>query len=193
MTDQMIQPLTNGDQDVTLSVHTSIVDERAEVLWRLYDQTFGPLRYRAAARQVLHRWEFLDEMADARIWKYVVDTSAGEPVGMMTVTNDLTAIPWISPEYFQVRFPDEAARNAVFYVGFTLAHPRWRHARLFQTMLAAVVQRPVDARGVIAYDICAFNNNSFHFDEQVERTLHRLAEVSVSRIDEQTYYGATFR
>jgi hypothetical protein len=36
------------------------------LFWELYVAAFGPLRTRAAARQVLHEDEFFEEMADPR-------------------------------------------------------------------------------------------------------------------------------
>jgi hypothetical protein len=59
-------------------------------------------------------------------------------------------------------------------------------------MLAAVVERLVKARAVCAYDVCAYNNATFRFGDHIEMMLHRLADVTVEKIDTQTYYNATF-
>ena len=39
---------------------------------------------------------------------------------MSTLTRHLETVPWISPEYFAYHFPEHTARDAVYYLGFTL-------------------------------------------------------------------------
>lgn len=175
-----------------ITVETTIDDDHAELFWQLYLTAFGPLRSRAVARQVLHHDEFLEEMRDPLVWKYVAWDDEGHPIGMSTLTRELSTVPWISPEYFAERYPEATSRNAVFYLGFTLADPDHRASRLFVQMLAAVVERLVENQAVCAYDVCAYNNASFRFAEHIEMMLHRLADVTVEKIDTQTYYSATF-
>ena len=43
----------------------------AEALYRLYRPAFEPLKVRSAARQVLTRSEFFEQMPDDRVDKYV--------------------------------------------------------------------------------------------------------------------------
>jgi hypothetical protein len=192
MTDQIVRPRRASHGDTRITVETRIDPWHAEMFWELYLTAFGPLRSRAVARQVLHHDEFIAEMADPRIWKYVAWDLDGEPIGLTTLTRELASVPWVSPEYFEVNFPEAAARNAVYYLGFTLAHPGQRQSRLFVQMLAAVVERLVKARAVCAYDVCAYNNATFRFGDHIEMMLHRLADVTVEKIDTQTYYNATF-
>ncbi|GAA2106886.1 hypothetical protein GCM10009841_26470 [Microlunatus panaciterrae] len=176
-----------------ITVESEVSVEHAEMFYQLYLVAFEPLRHRAVARQVLHRDEFFEEMHDPRVWKYVAWDDAGQPIGLTTLTKDLSTVPWISPEYFTSRYPEHAARDAIYYLGFTLADPRQRLSRLFFQMLDAVVGRLVDDRAVCAYDVCAYNNESMRFGRNIELALHRLADVDVETIDAQTYYRAEFR
>jgi hypothetical protein len=177
-----------GRQSVTL---LSELDEpTARLFWELYVAAFGPLRTRAAARQVLHEDEFFEEMADPRVWKYVVHDVTGQPVGLTTLTKHLETVPWISPEYYQARYPQHFARQAVYYLGFTLVAKGARHLSSFATMLDAVAERVIADRAVCGYDICAFNNEAMRFDEHIEAMLNRNARVPVERLDSQTYYVA---
>jgi hypothetical protein len=46
--------------------------------------------------------------------------------------------------------------------------------------------------GVLAYDVCAYNDDHVHFGRRAEAALRRIAPVKVGVIDVQTYYGAVF-
>jgi len=174
----------------TVTVLAALDQPTTRLFWDLYLAAFGPLRTRAAARQVLTEDEFVAEMADPRVWKYVVHDVTGQPVGLTTLTKHLETVPWISPEYYEARYPQHFARQAVFYLGFTLVAKGARHLSGFATMLEAVAERVTADRGVCGYDICAFNNEAMRFDENIEAMLNRAAHVPVERLDSQTYYVA---
>jgi hypothetical protein len=131
-------------------------------------------------------------MNDPRVWKYVVYDRTGEAVALSTLTKHLETITWISPEYYEARYPQHAARQAIYYLGFTLVAKGARHLSHFATMLEAMSQRVSEDRGVCGYDICAFNNEAMRFDENIEAMLNRTGHVPVERLDAQTYYVADF-
>jgi hypothetical protein len=174
----------------SVTVLDALDEPTARLFWELYLAAFGPLRTRAAARQVLNEDEFFAEMVDPRVWKYVVYDVTGQPVGLTTLTKHLETVPWISPEYYEARYPQHFARQAVFYLGFTLVAKGARHLSSFATMLEAVAQRVIADRGVCGYDICAFNNEAMRFDENIEAMLNRAANIPIERLDSQTYYVA---
>ena len=174
-----------------VTIETAIDDEHAEDFYRLYLDAFEALRTRSAARQVLHRDEFMADMKDPRVFKYV-GWSSGRPIALATMSSHLETVPWISPEYFSVRYPEHAARGAIYYLGFTLVHSSSDTPRALEQMIAAGVRRLVDARAVCAFDVCAYNDVGRQFTTRVTETLHRLADVTVDRLDSQRYYSATF-
>ncbi len=157
--------------------------------WPLYEEAFAPLRTVAAARQVLTEEEFADEIADPRVWKYVAWDDQGEPIGLTTLTDDLSVVPWISPEYFAHHYPEAWERRAVYYLPFTLTKPSLRNAGLFFAMLRPIVLRVSARLGVCAYDVCGYNNETLNLARGIERLCHRLAQVDVSTVDVQTYYA----
>lgn len=172
-------------------MHTVVDGEQLELFYGLYLDAFGPLRTRAVARQVLHRDEFEEQMADEEVWKFVAWDSQDQPVGLTTLTRNLGTVPWISPEYFAARYPEHTARNAVYYWGFTLTQPGRRRNGLFFAMLTEIAEVVAADQGVCGYDICAFNNHDIDLGNQVQELSHRLADVSFAVIDTQTYYCAT--
>lgn len=164
----------------------------AERFWELYLEAFEPLRTRAAARHVLHRAEFEEEMADPRVLKLLAHDEAGEAVGMTTLATDLAAVPWVSPEFFAARYPEHAARGAIWYIGYTLAHPGRRATRTFMDMIDALVAHLAEHRVVCAYDVSRFNDDGMRFADNLRRHLERTRDVTVEEVDRQTYYATTF-
>ncbi|WP_205862107.1 hypothetical protein [Planosporangium thailandense] len=173
-----------------LTIETVLGASATAAFYPLYVAAFEPIRTRAAARHLLTAEEFEAEMADERIDKYVVWDDNGEPVALSTLTTDLAAVPWVSPEYFAARYPDRVARRAVHYLGYTLVHPDHARNGVFNLMIEAIERRCADARGVMAFDVCSYND-ARSVGRRIER-LGRYDGVTLSAVDVQTYYAATF-
>lgn len=183
-----------GTLDITR--HLVISPAHADYFYRLYENAFGPLRTRAAARHVLFSSEFEDELTDPRIEKYIAwsttGQTAGHAIGLATITHQLEAVPWISPEFYRARFPDHAARDAIFYLGFVLTHPAVGSGRIFHRLMQVMTEPIAAVGGVAAYDICAFNNETLRFADRIETTLNRFASGRYARLDDQEYYAVDF-
>ncbi|MEV5649882.1 hypothetical protein AB0L57_16695 [Nocardia sp. NPDC052254] len=177
---------------MVITVETAIPDTEIELFHELYEVAFAPLRSRAIARQVLHRNEFHAEMTDTRVDKIVARTGTGEPIGLTTLTRHLDTVPWISPEYFATRFPQHAARDAIYYAGFTLVTPTARHGAAFHAMISTVVRILAAAGGVVGWDICSYNNSQLSFADALRNAVGEQANVEVAVEDSQTYYAARF-
>lgn len=175
---------------MNITLQETISDEHVDHFYRLYAKAFGPMRVRAAARHMLTGEEFAEEMADKRVEKYVVSDAAGEPMALMTFTGDLSAVPWISPQFYAARYPEETARGAVFYMGYLLVDRSRATPELFTELIQRLVDRMTAIQGVCVFDVCAYNDS-----RSVGRMADRLqstgaAEVEV--LDVQTYYAASF-
>jgi hypothetical protein len=193
------QPRTTPEIDVagaegpwTFTREKVIDTARAEAFFALYALAFSPLKSRSAARQVLTQAEFLAQMADRLVDKYIAWDSEGEPVGITTLTKHLASVPWISPEYFAAHYPEAWARNAVYYLGFTLTHPRLRQQRFLETIIGMGIGALSAERAVIAYDVCAYNNTALRFSERIEDLLGRYPQAQLAAIDTQLYYAVRF-
>jgi hypothetical protein len=178
--------------DAEISFEQTVTGAVADRFWELYLEAFGPLRTRAAARHVLRREEFDEDMTDPRVTKVLARDERGEAVGLTTIATDLSAVPWVSPEFFAARYPEHAARGAIWYVGFTLAHPGRRSTRTFLDMLDAVVAHLAENRVVVAYDVSRFNDDSLRFADNLRRFLERTQHVTVQTVDQQSYYATIF-
>ena len=96
----------------------------AESLYRIYRRSFEPLRTRAAARQVLTRGEFFSQMEDPRIDKYIAWEGEDEPIGHGHGDQVSGCGPLgQSGVLRRTDIPEQWARKAIYYLGFTLARP----------------------------------------------------------------------
>ncbi|RCK68741.1 MULTISPECIES: hypothetical protein [Desertihabitans] len=172
----------------TVGVELVVPEHEVEVFWRLYEQAFAPLRPLAAARQVLTREEFGHELVDHRVEKHVARDGSGRPIGMTTLTRDLSTVPWISPEFFAARFPEHAARDAIFYLGFSLVHPDYQGSAVFGDLLSSCLVEFTRAHGVCGYDVCGYNDDVLRMDTMIRRTMAARSSVTHEKLDRQTYY-----
>ena len=169
-----------------------IIGTTAEDLLQLYHQEFDALRIRAAARQVLTREEFFGQLEDHRVDKYVAWESAGEPVGIITLTRHLQSVPWISPEYFAARYPEQWARNAIYYLGVACARATPQMPSFLDTAVRMAVEALAMERPVIAYDLCSYNNSVLGFSERIAELFRRNSPYRPEELDSQIYYGVNF-
>ncbi len=173
---------------VTVTTERSVDPETAELLWDLYCLSFESLAQRAAARQLLSRPDFDLEVLDARVSKYLARTEQGQIVGVCTLSDDLETVPWISPEFYQARYPDCYARRAVFYCGIALVHPAARSTPAFLQMVSAMGGAVAAAGGVLAADMCRFNIDVVELTGTVTSVLKRTwGSASLVELDTQTY------
>lgn len=157
-----------------------------EDAWKLYYDAFRELNAAAVQRHLMYRTEFEDVVTDRRVQKYLC-FHEGELCGMSTYTNDLDAVPLISPQYFERRWPRHFAERRIWYVGF-VAVKNDAPVTTFPRLIAAMHQTSTrDA--LTALDVCARTNDVRHLPRSVRVLLHRLSgRVRMERLDEQSYW-----
>ena len=185
------EPRAPRRPEVKVTLEQRIDISTARRYYQLYRETFGPLQTQAVARQILHEAEFLEEMVDPRVNKYVAWDEDGEVIGISTLTSDLSTVPWISPEFFAARYPDHAARGAVYYMGWTLVRQERQGGRVFATMLRRMTEQIGDEQAVVAWDMCMVNDRPGS-PRRGNAMLESMADVTIETIDRQTYYAGTF-
>lgn len=168
-----------------ITVVTAVDPATIERFWHIYVAAFEPIMTKAAARHMLTFDEFAAEMTDGRIDKYVAAAHDGYVYGITTVTTDLTAVPWIEPDYYLSRYPEQAARGALFYLGFTLVDPDRRPFRAFKEMMDTVCRRFASARGVCGFDFCDYNARGAV--GKVVRALPTTFGATIEEVDTQSY------
>ncbi|MGH8968901.1 MAG: hypothetical protein ACRDV1_03025 [Actinomycetes bacterium] len=165
-----------------------------EEAWKLYRQSFDPLRYVAVQRHVLYDHEFDAVMLDPRVDKYLEWADDGSLRGVATMTNQLHSMPLVSPEYFEQRWPDRYAAGEVFYIGFLGVHPHAHGTGAFADMVKAMTEVVAGVDGVAVLDVCNHNKDRLHLPRAIRMLASTWAShVEMAPLDAQTYVGYDFK
>lgn len=172
-----------------------VVDPRsADVLWRLYRSSFGPLRTAAAQRQLLERAEFDDMLADKRVVKHVVaDDDDARACGLMAMTSDLAAVPLVSPDYFRNRWPDHYLDGQIWYITLMAVDPAYQGGPAIGHLIGSGCATAASTGGVIAADICEANEQAVGLPGAIGRLARTYTPgVQTTRLDAQVYWAYEF-
>jgi hypothetical protein len=157
--------------------------------WTFYTETFAELRTLAVQRHVYRRDEFEAQMTDERVLKYVSYDSDGRIRGLATATDDLHAVPLISPDYFEHCWPDLYARRRIFYVGFVAVQAGARGTGVFVALLRRMGERILAEQSIMVLDVCAHNEAAHDLPNVVSLATGRLAgKVNTRLLDSQSYW-----
>lgn len=173
--------------EITIEVTAVVDDAVGDALWGLYLAAFEGLREHAASRHMLTRAEFDLEALDPRVDKYIAwrDTS---PVGLVTLTRDLTTVPWISPEFYAARYPAQAAQRTIFYTSLAVVHPTERLSDAFPRLVSLAAEHVKAVEGVFAADMCRLNTEVLRLDRAVTALLTRAwGGVQPVELDRQVF------
>ncbi len=175
-----------------LETAKALDEPRVSQAWAMYESSFAHLRAAAVQRQVLTRVEFGQVMADERVAKHLALAEEDDRiVGLATFTNQLDAMPLISPEFFAHRWPVAYAQQRVWYLGFFAIDPGHRHSGIFEAVIAQMWAEIQMAGGVAALDMCG-HNFALGLQAAIARTLLGLSPDMVAEaLDTQTYWAYT--
>jgi hypothetical protein len=176
---------------MTIKIVDTVTDDMIEAVWDLYYNAFKDLNALTVQRHLMYRSEFDEVMGDERVQKYLCVADDDSLCGLSTYTNDLDAMPLISPEYFQRRWPEHFAEKRIWYCGF-VAVDRMNPARSasgFGELVEAMYLTAATQNGIIGLDFCRYNDIDHHMARVIELKLHRLSGKVISeRMDEQAFY-----
>lgn len=174
---------------VTLTHEAVVTGDVAERLLAAYRRNFDPLAELAMQRQSSDRDEMLAEFENPRIQK-IVAWERGLPVGLGMVTNHLESVPDISPAFLRTRYPEHAARDAIYIGMYVMVDPDHRGLTLFNRIYLEMWQVPARVGGLMIFDVCEFNRVTFDTDVLAERIASNFPRSSVEVLDRQTWYVA---
>lgn len=174
-----------------IEVHRHLPDHLKEPAWRVYSDAFDELRAQAVQRHVMYRHEFDDLMRDDRVFKYLGwrATDDDRLASLATITNDLDAVPLISPDFFRHRWPAHYEERRIWYVTFNAIRPEDRGSGLFERVIEEM-HRTVAPHNpsVVGLDFCGRNEDPFKLPLAVHRVLAGLDTVKSQRVDVQAYW-----
>jgi hypothetical protein len=171
-----------------IDVVRALPEELLDEAWEFYRQAFDELRTLAVQRHVYHRHEFEAQMADERVLKYV-GVDGDQVFALATATNDLHAVPLISPDYFASRWPELYAARQIYYVGFTAVQSGSRGLGVFVRLLRRMGEQILAEESIMVLDVCAHNEAEYGLPNVVKVASGRLHQgVRSRRLDSQSYW-----
>lgn len=174
---------------ISITHERSITGELADQLWDAYLENFEPLAKVAVLRHLDSREQMLAQFANLRILKLVAWQGA-QPVGLGMVTNCLEDVEEISPAFLRAKYPEYAARNAVYVGMLVMVSPGQRNLTAFSRLYLELWQVPARAGGILVYDVCDFNLETFGVGEMSRRIASNFPKASVEVLDRQTWFVA---
>jgi hypothetical protein len=179
-----------GGADMLVKVVDQITDEDLhEGVWTLYQDAFQELNTMAAQRHLMTKSEFDEVMLDTRIDKYLALDDDGTLCGVSTYTNDLDAVPLISPPYFERHWPEQYAARKIWYIGFVAVSPEAQGREAFGLLVEQMYLVASAQNGMVGLDICTYNDDARHMSRVFRLMVSRLADnMRFNRIDQQSYW-----
>jgi hypothetical protein len=174
---------------MNIKVFDELPADFIEDAWMLYYEAFRELNVLAVQRHLMYRSEFDEVMRDRRVQKYLYLLDGYTLCGLSTFTNDLHSVPLISPPYFERRWPEHYAERRIWYCGFAAVRADGRAPNAFAELVEAMYRVAATQSGIIALDMCRFNDETRHMSRVIPLMLRRLSRgVRTERMDEQSYW-----
>ncbi len=170
---------------VVEELHESFIEDA----WALYHEAFRELSAYAVQRHLMYRDEFNAVMRDIRVQKYLCLDDNGALCGLGTYTNDLDAVPLISPQYFRRRWPEHYAERRIWYIGFVAVNAKGRAMNGLTEMVEAMYLIAAAQNGIVGLDVCRYNGEERRMGRSMGLLVRRLSSTArVERADEQSYW-----
>lgn len=174
---------------ITITHHASVTEpDHVDALWDAYLANIEPLATLAVLRHVDGRDAFVAQLANPRIVK-IVGWQDGLPVGLAMVTNSLEDVEEVSPAFLRTRYPEHAARNAIYVGMLVMVSQPLRGRTLFGRLYTELWQVPALDAGILVFDVCEFNRTMFDTDALTERIASAFPRSAASVLDRQTWYA----
>jgi hypothetical protein len=173
-----------------IKVIDQITDEDLhEAVWKLYQDAFEDLNTMAVQRHLMYRDEFDEVMRDSRVHKYLALDDDGTVCGIATYTNELEAVPLISPPYFERHWPEHYASKRIWYIGFVAVSPQAQGREVFSLLVDQMYLVASAQNGVVGLDICTYNDDVRRMSHIFRLMVSRLSDtMRFNRVDQQSYW-----
>ena len=173
---------------MAVSVETVLTGADADAAWETYRDSLAPLSGVAAMKQTLSEPELRRVVADPRIRKYIGRDEAGEVVAVLTLTTELCTEN-ISAAFYRERYPEHHAAGRLHYLGCLVVRPEAQARGLIMVLVARVTGDLRDEGGVVAFDVCGYNDETFAFARLCRLVSSRTRPTNLVTLDVQTYYA----
>jgi hypothetical protein len=180
------RPAAGGE--LTVSVERTLTGVDADAAWVTYRDSLAPLGQVAAMKQMLSERELRAIVADPAVLKYVGRDSDNIVVAVLTLTSELRTEN-ISAPFFTSRYPEHSAAGRLLYLGFLVVRPEAQARGLIMTLVGRLTADLDDEGGVVAFDVCGYNDETFAFARLCRLVSNRTRPTHLVTLDVQTYYA----
>jgi hypothetical protein len=168
-------------------------EDTAARSWELYVGAFTPLASLAAHPHLLDRAAFSALVRDPRVESHLIRDDDGVLLAQASLTAELALIPWLSPAFYEQRWPEAAAEGRLHFIAFLFVAPRLQRHGLLADLTRSVVGALVDRRAVLGFDVCEFNDAQFSLTRLMQDEASRMgADHDLAVADVQRFYAVTF-
>jgi hypothetical protein len=181
--------MTVLERRAQVDTHEEVEPFFAQELLAAYRAAFARLASLSPVRQVFTDDDFLADMANPAIVKFVARDAAGEICALSTLTNDLTTQPWLSPEYYACRYPIHFRERRLYYVGSLLVMPEHQCGPWASMLLTSVIRWLAVRRAIATFDCCSFNVEAVQLPRLVEAVTRREARGRLEELGRQHFYA----
>lgn len=181
--------MTVLERNAHVDIRTEVDSLLAAELLAAYQAAFAPLATLSPVRQVFTDDDFNADMANPAIVKFVARDLSGAICALSTLTNDLATQPWLSPEYYESRYPDQMKEGRLYYVGALLVMPDHQSGPWASMLLTSVIRWLAARRAVATFDCCSFNVEAVQLPRLIELVTRRESLGSLEELGRQHFYA----
>ncbi len=159
-------------------VEGQLNDELFDLMERAYahHKTSTPFRYVYTAD------EWAELMRNDRIVK-IIATLDGRTAGLITGSEDLDAVPWISPDFYRARHPG----RRIFYQQDTFVDPDVRNPRVLRALFEEGIRFSVERDAIVAFDV-SHELVGRRYVELIGRVVKSHISAPVDEVDVHHYF-----
>lgn len=152
----------------------------AEDLWDIYNKTFEPVNEISPCRQSLDKNHFIEVLNDLTVQKYILNKTNYGSIGIALVTNDFKNTPWISADYFRVKFPQEYADKLVYYFMGLAIRNEFRGNKYSMLLIEQIID-DLPHNAVMGFDHSRNINPMLHHFTKIVRQAKDIMRIHVDR------------
>ena len=153
-----------------------------------YHDGFADLLTTSAVEQTVTDEEFRGYASNPDMIKFV-GRDGDRPVALALVTTNLDLVKWINQAYYEHLYPEHFHRSAIYYFLTLVVAPDHQDGQFIHAMIEALALYIGLDKGVIAFDVCQHNIDTFAVPEMIEVLGKVHVDAECREIDAQRYFA----
>lgn len=178
---------------VTYRVDDKLAEAEAGLAADLHERAFRSLNAYTVQRHLMNRDELAGVFGDERIRKYTAWSDDGTLIGLSMQTCHLEAHPLVAPEFFERRWPDLYARQAIWYITSVCVDVGVAPHSVFPALVRQMMQPIRATRGMGVLDYSSYIMSTRHLDVASRHIIAGCAPLAEAEdIGSQHHVAYTF-